>query len=108
MISLGTILYLTVRSLPRISGEEEVKKPNLLERWVTSEMPARLDRMMNTYAGKLFRKLKIYVMRMDNFLTEKMRKMNGGKNGGLNGQAKPKMDLKDISGGKSEEKESLL
>lgn len=99
MISLGTILYLVVRSLPRISEEEETKKPNILERWIISDIPYRLDLMVNAYAGKLFRKLKVYVMRLDNFLTERLKKMSGGENGGLTGQVKPKIDLKDISGG---------
>jgi hypothetical protein len=114
MISLGTILYLVVRSLPRIE-EEETKKPNLLERWILSDIPAKLDRSINAYAGKLFRKLKVYVMRLDNFLTEKLKKMNSGESGGLTGQAKPKIDFKEISGGngrengeKEEEKISLL
>lgn len=97
MISLGTILYLVVRSLPRIADEEEVKKPNILERWLISDIPHKLDLMVNAYAGKLFRKLRIYVMRIDNFLNEKLRKINGAEKGGLTGKEKPKIDLKDIS-----------
>ncbi len=113
MISLGAILYLVVRSLPRISGEDEDRKPNLWERWVMSDVPHKLDLATKAYAGKFFRKLKVYVMRIDNFLTAKLKKMNGSENSGLTGQAKPKIDLKDISSGKSEaeaeeEKKSLL
>lgn len=105
MISLGTILYLVARSLPRISGEDESRKPNLLERWIMSDIPHKMDRTVNAYAGKLFRRLRIYVMRMDNFLTERLKKMNGNGNGVLVSQAKPKIDLKDVSGDGSEAEE---
>jgi hypothetical protein len=108
MISLGTILYLTARSLPRI-GEDEGKKPNLLERWILSDIPHKLDLAARAYTGKLFRKLKVYIMRLDNFLTERLKKMANGENGSLTGQAKPKIDLRDISKDKTEEeKQGIL
>lgn len=99
MISAGVILYLVARALPRLDGEE-VRKPTFLERWIMSDMPAKLDRVARIYAEKFFRRFKVYVMRLDNFLTYKLKQMNG-ENCGLAGQPKPRIDLKEIAAEKN-------
>ena len=44
MLSLGAVLYLVARSLPRVSAEEgKEDKRGLVERWVTSEFPEKAD-----------------------------------------------------------------
>src|SRR3989344_438072 len=82
MIAVGVILYFTARALPRITEEGEVQKASLLERWLTSEIPHRIDQALNNYMGKFFRKLK---------------KMNMGLN------SKPKIDFNEITGEKNGE-----
>ncbi|MEK7212325.1 MAG: hypothetical protein AAB686_01455 [Patescibacteria group bacterium] len=103
LLAIGAILYLTVRSLPRIGEERMARSPGLLERWVTSDVPHKIDLTVSSYAGKFFRKLKVVLMRMDNYLTTRLKKMGSEKNDGLNGQAKPKIDFSELgstSGGK--------
>jgi len=93
MLALGLVLYLTARSLPRITEDpNEDKKKSLVEAWIVSEMPHRIDQAMNTFMGKFFRKLKIYILRMDNILTERLKKMSSDQNG------KPKIDFNEIVG----------
>ncbi|HEY4526145.1 MAG TPA: hypothetical protein VJL32_03575 [Candidatus Paceibacterota bacterium] len=97
MIAVGVILYFTARALPRITEEGEVQKASLLERWLTSEIPHRIDQALNNYMGKFFRKLKVYILRLDNVLTGKLKKMNMGLN------SKPKIDFNEITGEKNGE-----
>lgn len=94
MISLGTVLYLVSRSLPRLGEEEVPQKQGVLERLVTSEIPEKVDALLGTYSGKFVRKLKIYLLRLDNYLTEKLKR--GNTEG--NGKGTPKIDFKEISG----------
>lgn len=98
MISLGTILFLVARSLPRI-GEEPVGKQNMFERWVSSELPEKFDTAFNNFLLKSLRKFKLVLLKADNSITQHLKKItpNGnGKNlGGLTGS--PKIDFKDIN-----------
>jgi hypothetical protein len=96
MVSLGTILYLFARSLPRLQEEQAEKSASLIERLVTSDIPHKFDRAVSLWAGKAFRRMKILSMRFDNYLTDRLKKINttveGGASG-LTGQSKPKIDL---------------
>ena len=98
MVSLGTVLYLIARSLPRI-GEEPTTKQNMFERWVASELPEKFDIAFNNFLLKLLRKLKLLLLKADNSLTHHLKKIapngNGKEIGGLTG--KPKIDFKDIT-----------
>ena len=111
LISVGGILYIFVRSLPRI-GEREVQpeKRTIFERWVMSDIPHEIDRALNATLGKLFRKLKVLLLRLDNYLTSRLKKIHTETNGngsGITGNgAKPKIDFSDLGaapGGKDAE-----
>lgn len=102
MLSLGTILYLFAKTIPRLQEEAGEHEASFLERWVTSEMPHQLDRAISSWAGKLFRKLKVLSLRLDNYLTEKLKKLNTNE-AGLTGQVKPKIDLSEVMEVKTEE-----
>ncbi|KKW45964.1 MAG: hypothetical protein A3A43_00375 [Candidatus Liptonbacteria bacterium RIFCSPLOWO2_01_FULL_56_20] len=92
MVALGVFLFLVVRSLPRIVEDDAPPvRHTVLDRWITSEIPHKIDEAMASYSGKFFRKLKVLLMRLDNFLTERLKKMNAG----ANGAAKPKIDSFD-------------
>jgi hypothetical protein len=91
MVSLGAMLYLLARSLPRIHEDEpEESKPTLIERWIMSEIPHKIDRVVTSYSGKTFRKLKVVLLKFDNYLTNRLKTMGTSDNG------KPKIDFNDI------------
>jgi hypothetical protein len=95
-VSAGTMLYLAVRTLPRLGdGPGEEQKQTVFERLVMSDIPNKIDTGVNTFLGKLFRRLKVNLMRFDNYLTDKLKKINtengsarltaGGNGNGKNG-----------------------
>ncbi len=99
MASLGTMLYLMARSLPRV-GEEVSDKKNFFDRLASSEIPEKIDTAFNGFLLKYLRKLKVILLKVDNFITEKLKKISSNGNLKHFGKltSKPKIDLKDISG----------
>jgi hypothetical protein len=93
LIFFSGILYIIARSLPRINEENiSNSKKNFLDRFIISDFPNKIDSLINFYIVKFFRKFKILLLRFDNYITEKLKKMNLDNNGdkkidfnGLNG-----------------------
>lgn len=96
MIFLGAVLYLTVRALPRIeevtAGEGEAPK-NMFEHWAHSEIPEKIDAAFSGFMLKFLRRLKIVVLRLDNWLAKSLRKVQPTEN-----RANTNIDFKEISG----------
>ena len=81
-ISIGTILYVIVRALPRIDEESRPPlKRTVLERWITSEIPDKLDEVASSIMEKTFRKLKVFLLRLDNAISRRLQKMKPDANG---------------------------
>lgn len=93
LIFFSGILYIIARSLPRINEENiSNSNKNFLDRFIISDFPNKIDSLINFYIVKFFRKFKILLLRFDNYITEKLKKMNLDNNGdkkidfnGLNG-----------------------
>jgi len=103
MASLGTMLYLVARSLPRV-GEEVSDKKNFLDRLASSEIPEKIDTAFNGFLLKYLRKLKVVLLKIDNFITEKLKKISSDSNlKHFGNTSKPKIDLKDINGDYAQE-----
>jgi hypothetical protein len=90
MVSLGTMLYLVARSLPRV-GEEISDKPGFLDKLSSSELPEKIDAAFNNFLFKSLRKSKVIVMKVENFINGKLKKISP------NGKDKPKIDFKDLT-----------
>jgi len=98
MLSLGAILYLVVRTLPRIGESAPQGERGLFERWITSEIPERADSFVKNFFHKFLRKTKIFILKMDNILTQRMKKIKPD----MNGETKP--DFKGITSAPEVEK----
>ncbi len=69
-VSLGVLLYLVIRALPRIDGEPV--KRGMMERWLTSELPERLDQFFNIIYVRTLRRMRVWVLKADNSLHKKI------------------------------------
>ena|SRR5271157_3502795 len=96
MLSLGAILYLMVRALPRIV-EEPLEKKNFLDEWAHSDIPEKMDAMLNGFLFKFLRKVKILILKLDNTLSKELRKIKSEENG-----VKPTIDFKEMAEQKKE------
>lgn len=100
MLCLGTVLYITVRALPRIEESPEGDRKSAFERWAHSELPERIDAAFNMFVLKFLRRAKVIVLRMDNSIAKSLRKVQPQEN-----RANTNIDFKEISGQNSEGKE---
>lgn len=92
MLSLGALLFMVARALPRITEDGPAQaKPTLVERWFMSDLPHKVDAILVSGMKKLFRRLKITLMKVDNYLTGRLKDMSNGTDG------KPKIDFDDIA-----------
>jgi hypothetical protein len=93
MLSLGSVLYLMVRALPRVAEETAPDDhQGLLDRWAHSEMPEKIDRAVNGFLFKFFRKARVTVLKLDNALGSRLQKMKPE-----DGNGKPAIDFKEIT-----------
>ncbi len=99
MLGAGTVLYVVARTLPRLDEGASERKLSLLERWVASEMPHKIDAALNTFTGKTLRKTKVLLLRLDNAVGQRLKKIGADKKE----ETRARIDFKDISGDKKED-----
>lgn len=92
MLSFGGVLFIAARALPRVKEDTTVVvKRTLIERFVMSDVPHRVDTALNGFMGKFFRKMKVHLLKFDNYLTHRLKDLNAEANG------KPKIDFSEIT-----------
>ncbi len=69
-IALALLLYIVLRTIPRLD-ERPVKK-GVMERWLTSELPGKIDALLHTSYLRTLRRIKVFVMRADNSINKKL------------------------------------
>ncbi len=103
MVCLGAVLYLVVQALPRIE-EAPSDDRGFFDRWAHSEIPEKIDNAVNTFLLKFLRKVKVFILKIDNALAKHLQKIKPEEN------KRPAIDFKEISGQNKEgpESEKLL
>ncbi len=97
MVSVGVFLYIVARSLPRLQEEaQSTQKKSVIDRFVTSDIPRKIDEIINSFLGKFLRKTKVFLMRFDNSITKKLQTMGNENNNG-NSNGKPKINFDEIT-----------
>jgi hypothetical protein len=100
-VSIGVIIYIFARSLPRIEEKEKEKEPEMhhIDKFLVSDLPNKIDFLINFYTAKILRRLKIWSMRFDNYLTESLKKIN------LQNKDDKKIKLEDLNNNAEEQNE---
>lgn len=84
MVSVGAILVLVARTLPRVDHDVPVRT-NVIERFVASEIPEKLDAVFNSASSKFLRKLRVWVLKLDNAIHRQLSKIKLQKEENANG-----------------------
>jgi len=95
MISLGVVLYLLVRALPRV-GEDRAEGSTILDRWAHSEIPEKVDAALNAFLEKFLRRLKLVLLKVDNALASHLKRVKP-----TNSNGKQQIDFKEIAAEKN-------
>ncbi len=68
---------MVIRSLPRV--EDNIDKyengRGRLERWLVSELPEKADLFLSSFLAKWLRKTKVFLLKIDNILSEHLKKV---------------------------------
>lgn len=103
MLSLGVILYVVVRTLPRVDGSVAPDKKGAWERWLTSGMPERIDKALNGFLFKFLKRVKVLLLKADNAISGQLTKVKPEGNGGVT--TKPGVDFRAIKENKENPQE---
>ncbi len=79
--SLGTIIFLFARAVPRVTDEKEAVHPASFFDKILTRLPlATIDNAVNAFFEKTLRKSKVVVLKLDNIITGylgRLKKTNG-------------------------------
>jgi len=93
MAAIASLLYLMVRALPRLAEEPAAEHKSFLDRWAHSEIPEKVDAAMNGFLLKFLRKVKVFVLKLDNALSHHLVKIKEEEE-----DKKTSIDFKDMTG----------
>lgn len=74
LASVGTIIVLVIRAMQRVE-KENVPRGGVIERFVTSDVPEKLDAAMNNFLSKLLRRSRVVVLKIDNVINTRLSKI---------------------------------
>ena len=75
--SLGLMIYMIARAIPRVPEEVAMpRRSNWVDR-LTSKIPmSAIDNRLNSFFAKLLRKFRVVIMKIDNFINDRLGKLN--------------------------------
>lgn len=70
VLSLGLIIFLFARAIPRVNGDDAHSPTDALEkkleRWIAALPLHKIDRGINLFLEKMLRKLRVMILKVDN------------------------------------------
>ncbi len=76
MVSLGTIIYLVARALPRVSETAKFERRENYFDLISKKLPIeKADAFVSMVMEKMLRKSKIVILRLDNLLTKHLKNL---------------------------------
>ena len=86
MVSLGVVVFLVARTLPRIKEtktDANVAYPK--NNWWDSLPLEKIDAVINSFSEKTLRKIKLILMKTDNMVSKQLNKFKKNDDNGNNG-----------------------
>jgi len=75
MVGFGGMVYMIARGTPRIDDRLEEKEKSKLDRWFSKIPIEKIDITLSNFLEKFLRRLRVYLLRMDNFLAGRLNKI---------------------------------
>jgi len=77
VVSLGMVIFILARAVPRIGetslGESRVM--NQIDQLIAKIPLEKADAILNSFLGKILRRIRLVIMRVDNFVNEKITRL---------------------------------
>ncbi len=99
LLSLGLLVYLFARAVPRISHDkpEEVQPLSGFDRMIGKLPLERVDRGLHSFFEKTLRKGRIVTMKIDNYLNTHLKRLKEKEDSRTGGSIKKRLDEMTIS-----------
>lgn len=110
MSSLGVVVYLFGRAIPRASdvgGDSTESLQNKFDKFITRIPFDEIDIAFSTFIEKTLRKIKLLLMKWDNIVTSHIEKIKKTTNGGFGGEKKEEKQSLFISADNQEDKQEI-
>lgn len=99
LVSLGIVVYLFARALPRVASNhpEDLQPLSGFDRFIGKLPLERIDRGLHSFFEKALRKMRIVLMKIDNYINSHLKNLKERKEAGKSGdEMKRKMELMQI------------
>ncbi|MBI2514912.1 hypothetical protein HYV91_01835 [Candidatus Wolfebacteria bacterium] len=109
MVSLGVMIYLMARALPRVGDEIVQSEQSKIDQWFSALPLDKIDSAFGNFAEKFLRRFRLILMKLDNLVggyLHRVKKFNG--NGGGNGPQKPSLFTNGSAGGEEKREEDAI
>ncbi len=74
--SLGLIIYLLAKAVPRVQDAPvPAKAPNFFDKLMAKIPMAKIDGAINNFLAKFLRKIKVLILKIDNFANDRLGKL---------------------------------
>lgn len=75
--SLGLVIYMIARAIPRVPEETSApRRANWVDRLMAKIPMSKIDDNINSFFAKFLRKVRVVVMKADNFINDRLGKLN--------------------------------
>jgi hypothetical protein len=104
MLGLGTMVYLIARKAPQI-GDDIIDQPKSKFDYLFASLRLeKIDPILHNFLEKLLRKMKLFLMKLDNIANSYLEKVKKYKinDNGKNGEEKPSLFEQGVDGDKNE------
>ncbi|MDO8602101.1 MAG: hypothetical protein Q7R62_03180 [bacterium] len=99
LVSLGLIVYLFARAVPRIAHDhpEDVQPLSGFDRFVNKLPLEKLDKFLHSFFEKTLRKIRIVLMKIDNYLNSHLKNLKEKQEAAKSGdEMKKKIELMTV------------
>jgi len=84
ILSLGAVVFIATRALPRLTDVtgDKPRRANLFDRAIIRRIPLdKLDTRAHFFMEKFLRKVKLLIMKTDNYVDDRIVRLKKSKNG---------------------------
>jgi len=78
--SLGLIIYIFARAVPRVGEAETPRGSGFFDKLMAKLPMAKIDRSLDSFFAKFLRKLRVVIMKLDNFINHRLGKLKKKEN----------------------------
>ena len=78
--SLGLVIYLLAQAVPRVEETETPRGSGFFDKLMKKLPMAKIDKSLDSFFAKFLRKVRVVIMKLDNFINHRLGKLKKKEN----------------------------